>query len=143
MINQSDITRVINNLEAIGDYLDGEINAQHVFKKAAALVISEMKSNAPVDEGALQKSIQIIKTKGFNRKRVVIGPKFPMPRSYRPTNHPYLVEFGYVAPNGKYIPGTPFVKRTFDTTKNLILSTMLREIKAAFDRAGKSSRGFV
>jgi len=143
MIDNTDIAKVMRNLHNMERYLDNEINAQQVFQKAGKLVISEMRSNAPEDEGALKKSIQIIKTKGHNRKRIVIGPKFPLPRTHRPTNHPYLAEFGHIAVNGKYIPGTPFVRRTYETTKNLILMTMLREMKEAFNRAGKSSAGFI
>lgn len=136
----ADFTRIIKNLRGLDAYLDGQIKGKKIFDKAARIVVAEMKRQAPEYEGVLKTNIKKI-TSRKSKNSVIVGSKFP--QKNRPSNHAWLAEHGHKTPNGKYVPGTPYVRRTFEATKEQIKSNIITELKAAFDRAGKSSAGFI
>lgn len=140
MILPGDINRVMNNLRGIEKYLDNQIKAKTVLRKAARIAVNQMKNEAPEDEGVLKRSIKVLPSRK-SRNSVLVGPQFK--QKDRPSNHAHLVEFGHVAPNGKYIPGTPFISRTYEKTKEAMAMSVRDELQQAFERAGKSSAGFI
>jgi HK97 gp10 family phage protein len=139
MSTTADISRVIQNIRGIETYLDNTIRAKDIFTKAGKVVVQQMKSEVPVDEGVLKQSVKILPKK--SRNSIAVGPKFR--QKNRPTNHAHLVNYGHVTPSGKYIPGTPYIERTYSKTKDQVSNIIIQELKAAFERAGKSSAGFI
>lgn len=135
-----DISGVLKNLRAMDAYLDGAIRGKRIFDKASRIIVAEMKTQVPEDEGVLKASIKKIPSRK-SRNSIIVGPQFK--QKERPSNHGWLVEHGHVTPGGKYVPGTPYVKRTFQNTKDQVQATIISELKTAFNRAGKSSAGFI
>ena len=139
MSTTDDISRVIRNIRGIEKYLDNTIKAKDVFRRAGKVVVQQMKSEVPEDEGVLKQSIRVLSKKSLNS--IIVGPKFR--QKNRPTNHAHLAEFGHVRKSGKYIPGTPYTQRTYSKTKDQVSNIIIQELKAAFQKAGKSSAGFI
>ncbi len=102
--------------------MDRRINA--AFKKAALPIVEIAKSKAPVDTGALRKSIILNSKKLRNGNRSVrIGPQTGFVGDFvgtekkggqisfrKPSKYAHLVEYGYTLRNGKKKRRKPFMR---------------------------------
>lgn len=89
--------------------------------KSADYVLTQLKSNTPVDTGNLRES-EYIDTTAIQNNQVVIGPNIEMAR-YAP-----FVEYGHHTRSGSWVPGQFFVMRTAVETQPQISEIFAREL---------------
>lgn len=107
-------------------------------RKALKPMLAATKQNAPVDTGALKRSLAIKKARSPKLKPVhLIGPRADYQEGdRRPVRTAHITEFGR-APNadGKGgIRGTRFMTRAFEATAQQVLRILEKELPEAIER---------
>ena len=107
-------------------------------RKAMAPLLAATRANAPVDEGALKRSLAIKRARSSKLKPVhLVGPRADYQRGGdRPVRYAHIVEWGRAGnADGKGgMPGTRFMTRAFEATSATVLEILERELPAAIER---------
>ncbi len=110
-------------------------------RKAMRPMLAAAKALAPVDDGDLKRSLTIKSKRG----QTVVGPnkKFIGRDGAKPGRVAHLVEFGRAAgANGRGgMPGTRFMSRAFEATKDQVVKIFGSEIGPAIERRAQKLRG--
>lgn len=124
MTYEQEINNVLLKLGLLKNKYYQEVQEKKIFKKAGSFVVSILKSNAPVYEGNLRNSIEVLP---FRRSKnaIHIGPNYRKGGS-----HAHLVEYGHLTKNGKRVEGNPFTKKTYEDTKFQVLANVIKEIES-------------
>ena len=125
----SSVNRQLNEL-SLGLKKDIQ-NNKKLKRKASRVLVRTMKNLAPIGKtGNLVNSIQFLNLS--RSPDVFVGP------NVRKAPHAHLVEFGFTHwKDGKKKRGTPFVKASYDLTKQEILNNLVSEAKKEFEKWGK------
>lgn len=131
---------IIKNLYKIEDYIGKAISRKALLKRAGKVVLTTMKEKAPVDSGRLKESITFMAFRK-SKNAIFVGPQYY--RKYTaggdPANvtapHAHLVEYGFVTRNGSKVPGRPFIKQTYQQTKEIVLKNLQNEIQFLIDKS--------
>ena len=109
------------------------INQKTIFKRAGKVVLQKLQSNAPEDTGELKKSHAFI-----NRRRdktgILVGARYfsntnsEGEKTNATGKHSHLMEFGWIDRSGKRHEGRPYVKQSYEQTKNQVESNLIKEI---------------
>lgn len=138
-----ELEAITKRLKAMGREYGVEIRRKNILKRAGKVVVTTMKGKAPEDTGDLKQSVNFLNFKN-DKEAVYVGSKIDRKKEYDgkrpPANYAYLVEFGFVDKSGKRVEGTPFVKQTYDQTKNQVLSNLEKEIEKTQQRLERKYR---
>lgn len=124
----NDINIIIKKLNALQSKYSAEIKTKKVLRKAGKIVVDALKSNTPVDTGALKKSMEFLPL-NKSRNSVFVGPNYRKGGS-----HAHLVEYGRIAVNGKRVEGNPFIFKSYEQTKGQVLVNLTNELKLLQDQ---------
>jgi HK97 gp10 family phage protein len=130
-----DIYNIVSNLKIMAEYLDKPLREKTLLRKASRFVIGKMKTNAPVDTGAMRDSIGFLPRRRAKRS-VFIGPNA---KGFVGI-YPKMIEYGYVTKSGKRVAAKPFAKPTYEETKEQVLTNLKNEITKEFAKAGKAAQ---
>lgn len=92
---------------------------------------------APKDEGDLEKSIEVVVRKypkNFTAIAVIGAESGYERNGKRPRNYAHLQEFGHVAPDGTWVPATPFMRPAMETAAGFVAEPMAAAAEKALDR---------
>lgn len=116
--------------------------------KAGRAVAKEAKSRAPVDTGALRRSLTSVVRTGRSGVYVMVGPETGTKKNKRtgitsktafgkwldnqgiknrPANYAHLVEFGHAGPHPA--PPRPFFRRAIEASKSKVIAILREGIK--------------
>lgn len=135
-----EMANIIKNLYKIEDYIGKAISKKAILKRAGRIVLTTMKEKAPEDTGNLKNSITFMAFKK-SKNAIYVGPQY-----YRKYNsmgdvantigpHAHLVEYGWVTKKGKKVAGRPFIKQTYQATKEIVLKNLQNEIQFLIDKS--------
>lgn len=124
-----EINKILGNLRDIENYIGQAISKKVLLRKAAKPAVDSLKSNTPVDTGDLKKSMEILPL-NKSKNNIFVGPNY---RKGGP--HAHLVEYGYIARNGKRVEGNPFIFKSYNQSKVLVLSRLNLEIQKVITKA--------
>lgn len=128
-----EIKEITERLNKIAYDYGVEINKKTILKRAGKVTLLKLKENAKVDTGALRDSMAFLSFRK-DKTGVYVGPRY-----HTTTNsegearnaiapHAHLVEFGFISKAGNRIKGKPFIKQTYEQTKNQVLKNLENEI---------------
>jgi HK97 gp10 family phage protein len=103
-------------------------------KAGAKIALNDAKANAPVDTGDMKRGIRMKPEKKRIRGKKVYRVGFsdnPNFIKYSADGkkryfYPTIVEYGYVAKNGKVVPGRAFLRDAIDKNRERIRKTTLK-----------------
>lgn len=127
-----EVKDIVNKLNKMSHDIGVDINKKTILKKAGKVVLEKLKSNAPVDTGNLRDAQSFI-NRPKDKTGVLVGARY-----FSSTNsegerknaiapHSHLIEFGWIDKAGNRHEGKPFVKQTYEQTKNQVLSNLISE----------------
>lgn len=115
-------------------------------KAGATVAFKSAKAKAPVDSGELRRGIVLKGEKGRIKGKKVYDVKISEflndvfvkisaegKRSYYPASQ----EYGFFAANGRYIPGTRYMRKSLDENPTAIKNATLEKLGKALDKALK------
>lgn len=114
------IEEIMTSLKAVSG-IAGSVDV--ALDPIANKLVADIKQRVPVDEGDLQRSIKVYKTK---KGRKTIGPEYG--KGKNTGNHANLVEYGFTDRAGKVHPPRPFIRTAFESNKESILNSMEKAI---------------
>ena len=105
-------------------------------KRAARKVVKaarqKLKADNKVKTGTLAKSIGVI-TRLSEEGDIWVGPRYS---GVHKAVYAHLVEFGFFHRRAKkFIPGTPFMRPAYESSKNEVIKEIISETKKLIDKA--------
>lgn len=124
---------IVNRLNKMSYDIGVEINKKTILKKAGKVVLEKLRTNAPVDTGNLRDAQAFI-NRPKDKTGVLVGARY-----FSSTNsdgerknaiapHSHLIEFGWIDRGGNRHEGKPFVKQTYEQTKNQVVTNLISEV---------------
>lgn len=135
-----EMQRVIRKLGQVEHYIGQTINKKAILKKAGKPVLKKLQTDAPRDKGNLQESMAFLNFRK-DKQAVYVGPRYNARTnsegalSNKIAPHAHLVEFGWIDKNGNRHEGNPFIKHTYNSTKEIVLQNLNNEIQKVIDKA--------
>jgi hypothetical protein len=130
---------IIRQIKMYKKQFDADLKTRGIFKAAARPLEITMRFNAvgsadgKYSKGTLAKSIKMM-TYSKDKFGVYVGPNYKASRGTT-APHAHLIEFGWRTKNGKQVPGTEFVKKSYEQTKYAIINELERGAKKAHEKA--------
>lgn len=126
------ISDIIKSYYAFLDQYNLEVRKKDILERAGKIVIKTLKQKAEAIRvtGNLKKSAGWIKTK--SKTSVLAGFNY-----WKNGRHAHLVEFGFIAKNGQYVPGYNLVRNTYEETKGPVLQQLIAEFKKKTDEIAR------
>jgi hypothetical protein len=120
---QKQINDIIKKLDKMAYQYDLEINRKEILKRAGYPAVGNLKGRAMAikDTGELASSVEFVLKK--SKRSVYVG------YNYEYAKHGHLIELGWTARNGEYVPGFNLVKKTYEATKSQILKNLIVELE--------------
>jgi hypothetical protein len=124
---------VIRRIREIENHYGIAINEKTIFRRAGKVVKDTMKQETPVDSGGLKESIDFLNFRK-DKRALYVGARYNSSinqdgeRNKPIGRHAHLVEFGFIDRSGKRVDGNPFVKRTHEKTKDVVLKNLEKEL---------------
>jgi hypothetical protein len=109
-----------------------------VVRAGGKVVKTGAKFLAPVDEGDLQASIDQVERSYPNSRTAisVVGPRSDYKRNgKRPAKTGHLAEFGHTAVNGRFVPGTPYMRPAVKTAESAAVQPMYAAAEKGLEKA--------
>lgn len=128
-----DVQNINRKLQELSAKMGKEIKEKTIFRKAGKVVKDTMKQEVPVDTGRLRDSIDFLNFRK-DKESLYVGARYNSSvdengQTTKPTGrHAHLVEFGFIDKSGKRVEGNPFVKRTYNKTKDVVKANLIKEI---------------
>lgn len=128
-----EVKQIMDRLNKMSYDIGVDINKKTILKKAGKVVLEKLRSNAPVDTGGLRDSQAFI-NRPKDKTGVLVGARY-----FSSTNsdgerknaigpHSHLIEFGWIDRAGNRHEGRPYVKQTYEQTKNQVVSNLISEV---------------
>lgn len=147
MTIEAQIAQISKNMDRLAAGLKKEIQENKAIKrKASRFAIAVMKNKAPmstkeyerkgklIQPGALKKSIAFLNLS--KSQDVFFGPKAKI------APHGHLAEYGFIHHKDKsFVEGKHYVRKTYDETKQQILTNLIALSKTEFERLGRNIDG--
>jgi len=124
----NDILKSLSKMAAMGG-----ATIQAAFKPSADMILSEIKSQLPVNTGLLRDSYQFVRRKKSNR--ITIGPKYGKGGG----NHAHLIESGFKHKSGKVVSGLYIERKVFDENKRSALDEMEKNLSIEVEKIWNES----
>lgn len=128
-----EVKEITDKLNKIAYDYGVEINKKTILKRAGKITLLRLKNNSPILTGNLRDSMAFLSFRK-DKTGVYVGPRY-----HTTTNsegearnaiapHAHLVEYGFISKAGNRIEGKPFIKQTYEQTKNQVLKNLEDEI---------------
>lgn len=139
---QKEFNEIIRKIRQMENHYGVAINEKTIFRRAGKIVKDTMRQETPVDTGGLKESIDFLNFRK-DKRALYVGARYNSSinqdgeRNKPIGRHAHLVEFGFIDRSGKRVEGNPFVKRTHDKTKDVVLKNLEKElirIQKGFER---------
>ncbi len=123
------MNKIVGDFYKILDKYNTSISKKTILERAGKVVIAglKQKSEAIEDTGNLRQSVGWIRIK--SKVSVMAGFNY-----WKGGRHAHLVEYGFIAKNGEYVPGYNLVKNTYEETKEKVISNLIEEFKKETDK---------
>lgn len=120
---QKQMNEIVKKLDKIAYEYDLSINKKEILKRAGSPAVGNLKARAMAikDTGKLANSVEFVLKRA--KRAVYVG------YNYKKAKHGHLIEYGWTARNGKYVPGFNIVKKTYEATKAQILKNLTVELE--------------